>query len=353
MTKQDGLFNEFPIPGHQEWKDKLKTDLKGKSFEDLIHEDENGFRHAPFYQAKDIDASCLAAIQAAQRLDLDWEIIESQPLVNDAYVDHLRGKELRLSSYDECQKIQIDGRYYKSLGANINNELLGILQHVLGYLDHYSESGHAIDQIANKLEIHLAFGLSYFNEIAKTRALRYLLSEILKAYKVEAHLRIVGHGSMYYLSHLDAHTNLLRTSSQAMSAVIGGCDAIYVPAFDAIENSSERGERWARNIQLILKEEAHFNKIIDPGSGAYYIEHLTLQIVESVWKLFLEVESQGGFLTLHKNGDWLLRFEENKKDRLDQYQKDEKTLIGVNQFQNEKGVKLKTEENTLSKEIEI
>jgi methylmalonyl-CoA mutase len=99
------------------------------------------------------------------------------------------------------------------------------------------------------------------------------------------------------------YVNMLRTQTEAMSAIIGGTDSLTVEPFDVtFRKPDEFSERIARNQQLILKEESYFDKVADPSAGSYYIENLTKLIAENAWKLFVETEEQGGFLSALKSG---------------------------------------------------
>jgi len=113
--------------------------------------------------------------------------------------------------------------------------------------------------------------------------------------------------SKWNKSIYDPYVNLLRTQTEAMSAILGGTDSLTVEPYDIVfRNPDEFSERIARNQQLILKEEAYFDKVADPGAGSYYIENLTNQIAENSWKLFLEIEDKGGFLSCLESG-WIQR----------------------------------------------
>jgi methylmalonyl-CoA mutase len=101
----------------------------------------------------------------------------------------------------------------------------------------------------------------------------------------------------------DPFTNMLRTQTEAMSAIIGGTDSLTVQPYDiSFRKPDEFSERIARNQQLILKKESYFDKVVDPAAGSYYIENLTNMIAENAWKLFLEIEDQGGFLCALRSG---------------------------------------------------
>jgi methylmalonyl-CoA mutase len=144
-------------------------------------------------------------------------------------------------------------------------------------------------------------------EIAKLRAARLLWSLILKGFIPE------GYEGLYMGIHCitsrwnktiyDPYMNMLRTQTEAMSAILGGADSMTVEPFDVVlREPDEFSERIARNQQLILKEESYFDKVADPSAGSYYIESLTDLIAENSWKLFIEMEDLGGFLSAYNSG---------------------------------------------------
>ena len=157
------------------------------------------------------------------------------------------------------------------------------------YLDKLSEKGLAVDAIAPKMRFNVAVGQNYFMEMAKMRAYRLLWADIVKAYggKVEnAKMHIHACNAEINLSLYDAYVNMLHTTSGAMSAVLGGVDSFCVTPFDKpFEPVTDFADRIARNQQLILKEEAHFDKVVDPAAGSYYIENLTDSLAKAAWNL--------------------------------------------------------------------
>jgi hypothetical protein len=356
MDLEELLLSDFPKVSDQDWKNKVIKDLRGKNFDEtLVWEDESGIKHQPYYRKSDVEKSdFIQEIQQAQRTINNWIVLENKPEFSDALAEGVRmNKVPGLELF--TKNTTLDFTVYKSRGASIVTELALALHHALEYMDFLTDSGMSAKEASEKLAFGFAFGNSYFSEIAKGRAFRYLISKLFSTYKIDKPVRIVGLGSDYYLAHVDAHTNLLRTTTQAMSAVLAGCDEVYVPAFDENADSSELGKRMSRNIQLILKEESHFGKIIDASSGSYYIEKLTAEFAEKAWEQFLEIESKGGLLNIMETGHLNEVLEKDRLNRIESYKSGERVLLGVNKFQNESGVHLSMpkEIENLAKELEL
>ena len=119
-----------------------------------------------------------------------------------------------------------------------------------------------------------------------------------------------------------------------MSAVLGNCNLVSLPAFDALEESSALGRRMSKNIPLILKEESSFEQVRDAANGSYYIESLTADLVQKSWDLFLEIEKQGGLLAYHKSGKLDQVLNQSHQSRVTQYNSKERSFLGVNRFEN-------------------
>lgn len=356
MDLKELLLSDFPKISDQEWKDKVIKDLRGKDFEEtLVWEDENGIKHQPYYRKSDLENSELIQdIQDAQRMTNGWNVIETKPIFSDDLATAVKNNQ-SINLFEINGSILLDLTVYKSKGASIATELSLALHHVLEYMDAFTEKSLSSEEAAKNLSFALAFGNSYFSEIAKGRAFRYLVSKLFSAYGIDKEIHVVGLGSDYYLTNKDAHTNLLRTTTQAMSAVLGGCDKIYIPAFDENANTSELGKRMSRNIQLILKEESHFGKIIDASSGSYYIEKLTADFAEKAWNQFIEIESKGGLINILESGSLKEILEKDRIGRVKKYRSGERMLLGVNKFQNELGVNLDMAKGVefLAKEVEL
>ncbi len=157
------------------------------------------------------------------------------------------------------------------------------------------------------MKFTFGIGPDFFPEIAKLRAARMLWAVIVRAYGPKSEEAALMHihsvTGRWNKTLYDPHVNMLRTQTEAMSAVLGGAESITVEPFDAVFRTADQfSERIARNQQLLLMEESHLDKVADPGAGSYYIEELTSMMADEAWKLFLEIENEGGFLQALKNG---------------------------------------------------
>ena len=225
-------------------------------------------------------------------------------------------------------------------GAFITQELGYALAWGAEYLDKMTDAGYKPEEIASRIKFNFGIGSNYFMEIAKFRAARWLWAEIVGSYgdqyknetaKIHQHATT----SFWNKSIFDAHVNLLRTQTEAMSAAIGGADSITVQPFDVTyQHSDDFSERIARNQQLLLKEECHFDKVIDPSAGSYYIETLTNSIAAEAWKLFLSVEEAGGFTQAAETGMVQAAVNASNKKRHQSVATRREIFLGTNQFPN-------------------
>jgi methylmalonyl-CoA mutase len=201
-------------------------------------------------------------------------------------------------------------------------------------LDKLTGLGINIEQIVHKLEFSLAIGTNYFMEIAKIRSLRFLWSRILEAYQSPVtNCQINCQTSYFYDSTLDSHTNMLRATTESMSAVIGGCDSLTIHGYDAVFNkgTSELSERIARNISVLLSDESYLGKSIDVSAGSYYIENLTNDLSAKAWELFLTIEQKGGILQAFEEEFIQNEIEQAYQQKVEALQNG-KIMVGVNKF---------------------
>ncbi len=225
-------------------------------------------------------------------------------------------------------------------GAFITQELGYALAWGAEFLDKMTDAGYKPEEIASRIKFNFGIGSNYFMEIAKFRAARWLWAEIVGSYgdqyknetaKIHQHATT----SFWNKSIFDAHVNLLRTQTEAMSAAIGGVDSITVQPFDVTyQHSDDFSERIARNQQLLLKEECHFDKVIDPSAGSYYIETLTDSIAAEAWKLFLSVEEAGGFTQAAEASMVQAAVNASNKKRHQSVATRREIFLGTNQFPN-------------------
>jgi len=207
------------------------------------------------------------------------------------------------------------------------------------YLNRLIEDGCPADEAAHRIKFTFAVGANYFMEIAKFRAGRLLWADMVKAYGAtnEERMKMKVHAvtSPWNQTVYDPYVNILRGTTEAMSAAIAGVDSLEVLPFDyAFRAPGEFSNRIARNTQIILKEEAYFDKVTDPSAGSYYIENLTQAIADAAWKLFKEVEDMGGYIAAFKAGfiQAQVKATAQKRDMNIATRRD--TLLGTNQFPN-------------------
>lgn len=235
--------------------------------------------------------------------------------------------------------INLNASNFTNAGADIVQELAFAVSMGCEYMTQLTQRGITAELAASKIGFTFGTGSNYFPEIAKLRAARLLWSVILNGFKpadVE-HIRMNIHcvTSEWNKTIYDPYVNLLRTQTEAMSAILGGTDSLTVEPFDTVFRQPEEfSERIARNQQLILKEEAYFDKVADPAAGSYYIENLTSLIAENAWKLFLEIEEKGGFLSCLKSGYIQQKLSESAKKRINDVATRKTSLLGTNQYPN-------------------
>ncbi|MCL1615754.1 methylmalonyl-CoA mutase small subunit [Bacteroides sp. ET71] len=235
----------------------------------------------------------------------------------------------------------VDASLLCNAGAYIYQELGYALAWGNEYLNVLTEAGVPAALVAKKIKFNFGISSNYFMEIAKFRAARMLWADIVGQYLAEsdckcaAKMHIHAETSKFNLTLFDSYVNLLRTQTEAMSAALAGVESMTVLPFDsAYETPTEFSERLARNQQLLLREESHFDKVIDPAGGSYYIENLTASIAAQAWKLFLAVEEEGGFYALVKAGKVQDTVNASNRARHEAVARRKEILLGTNQYPN-------------------
>ncbi|MBI9069117.1 MAG: acyl-CoA mutase large subunit family protein [Salinivirgaceae bacterium] len=235
--------------------------------------------------------------------------------------------------------LSVRGDVVENAGSSIVQELGFSLAVANEYMASLTEAGISSDVAAKAIKFQFATGSNYFMEIAKVRAARLLWANIAKQYNPKDDASCIANihavTSDWNKTIYDPYVNMLRTQTEAMSSILGGVDSMTVKSFNAAyEKPTEFSERIARNQQLLLKEESHFDKVVDPGAGSYYIETLTDNIAEQAWKLFLEVEEKGGFIAAFKAGFVQNIVNETAQKRDMDIANRKENFLGVNQFPN-------------------
>ncbi|MCP5468306.1 MAG: hypothetical protein H7A32_03465 [Deltaproteobacteria bacterium] len=230
----------------------------------------------------------------------------------------------------------IDGASWKATGLSITEELAVILSLFHEYFIALSQEGLSAKEILARMMIQIGVGPRYFHEIAKVRVLRSLLAQLVASYDEAAAneaLKISAKTDSWNQTYYDPHVNLLRFTTESMAANLGGVDVLSVDLFDAWdEQRQDLAFRMSRNISLVLEHEAYMGKVMDPAAGSYFIETLTEQLAEASWKIFQEIESEGGFLQSWKD----LKIKERVNARLEKSEQNLSTqkdiYLGSNQY---------------------
>ncbi len=235
--------------------------------------------------------------------------------------------------------LAVNAFYFNNAGAYISQELGYALAWGNELLAKLTEAGQDATEVAKKIKFNFGISSNYFMEIAKFRAARWLWAEIVVAYnpacQCACKMHVHAQTSEWNMTVYDAHVNLLRSQTEAMSAALAGVDSITVRPFDkTYQTPDDFSERIARNQQLLLKEECHLDKVVDPSAGSYYVEVLTNSLADVAWKLFLEVEDKGGFGAEVASGEIQKAVNTSNEARKKAVATRREILLGTNQFPN-------------------
>ncbi len=291
------LGQDFPPVPTSAWEAAIAKDLKGADYEKkLVWRTEEGLAIRPYYRKEALEG--LSDQQLARRTVADWEIAQDvQPGASAVRADLLH-----------------------EAGAHAIQELgFGIAAGV---------ERLAGDPGASEIEFVFAAGPSYFVEIAKLRAARILWAQVVNAFgdtgcRMKLHVRTPQRNKSVY----DRYTNLLRVTTEALSAVVGGCDSLSVGSFGF-------DSHLAANVQHLLKEESHIDAVADPAGGSYYIEALTDSLAREAWKLLQQVEAEGGYAAATASGSIQKALAETRAARAKAYSGRRRALVGVNNYPN-------------------
>lgn len=224
--------------------------------------------------------------------------------------------------------ISIDSGLYQNSGATITQQIAYSLAHANEYLNRFPDNSKPI-------VFQVSVGTNYFFEIAKLRALRMLFNLIAAEYNPNLECHFLVTPTRRNKTIYDYNVNMLRTTTECMSAILGGADAIANLPYDALyHKDNEFGDRIARNQLLILKHESYFDKVDNPADGSYYIESLTMQLAEKSLTLFKDIEASGGFLKLLNDGTIKKKIQESATKEQELFDSKNEILLGTNKYPN-------------------
>jgi len=241
--------------------------------------------------------------------------------------------ELAQSKVDKF--VSIDLALYENAGADMVQQLGYALSHANEYLNQFHENGSL--QTLKEIEFKVAVGGNYFFEISKIRALRKLWKILADEYKVFPNCHITAIPSKRNKTIYDYNVNMIRTTTECMSAILGSADTVFNLPYDSVyKKDNDFAERIALNQLLLLKEESYFDKVGNPTDGSYYIETITNQLVDKALILFKIIEKEGGFLHQLKNHSIQNRIADTAKKQQESFSAKKTVLVGTNAFLNDK-----------------
>ena len=239
---------------------------------------------------------------------------------------------------DNLKCFAVDSVLLNAAGAYISQELGYALSWGAQWMTMLTDAGLTPCEVSSRIKFNMGISSNYFMEIAKFRAARMLWAEVVKAYGADEEcckMHVHATTSFYNMTIYDAHVNLLRSMTETMSAAIAGVDSLETLPFDlTYKTPDEFSKRIAKNQQLLLRDESHLNKVVDPAGGSYYVEVLTKSIAEVAWKLFVNAEERGGFLELLRKGEVQKEINESGVKRHNEVARRKEILLGTNQYPN-------------------
>ncbi|WP_339655970.1 methylmalonyl-CoA mutase subunit beta [uncultured Maribacter sp.] len=233
--------------------------------------------------------------------------------------------------------VSVDLALYDNAGADISQQLAYALAHANEYFNVLHGNGNL--QKLKSIEFKVAVGGNYFFEIAKLKALRNLWKTLTEAYEISPRCHISTIPSKRNKTIYDYNVNMLRTTTECMSAVLGGSDTVYNLPYDSIyKKDNVFANRIALNQLVLMKEESYFDKVENPTEGSYYIETLTNQLAEKALVLFKSIEKEGGFLKQLKNNSIQNKIADSAKRQQDKFDDKKTVLVGTNTYQNKNDI---------------
>ncbi len=271
-------------------------------------------------------------------------LIKGKLLTREQVTEKITATVKAAKSLPGYRVVGVNSVILNNSGAYCAQELAYALAWGAEYMTMLTEAGVPNYKAANAIRFNMGIGGNYFMEIAKFRAGRMLWAKIVEAYKAPvftaalkeaAKMNVSAETSRFNMTVFDAYVNLLRSQTETMSAAIAGVDEIVVTPFDVTyEQPTDFSERIARNQQLLLKEESHFDKVVDPAAGSFYIENLTHSLAQEAWKQFLAIQEQGGMYEMVASGKVQEAMQENLTKRLSDVARRKEILLGSNQYPN-------------------
>ena len=259
-------------------------------------------------------------------------------LTNETFDNLIIAKDIISNKFKNYKLISINAANYCEAGVSATHEIAFAVSTAVEYINILTDKNIKADEIIKLIQFNIGIGSDYFIEIAKIKSLRYIWAKVCQSYglsEIDSKTTINSNTISYNKTIYDKHVNILRLTTEAMSAILGGTDSLFIDNFDKnLPDNFDFAQRISKNIQIILKEEAYFGKITDPSAGSYYIENILDKLIESAWNLFLEIEDNGGFLKSVENNfiiDLINKIQEQRKANTETRNE---IILGTNQYPN-------------------
>jgi len=369
----------FQKPSYDQWIDQVTKDLKGRDLSELSKKIDLNLDIKAIYktdsEALNINIPHSNEWKIAQTFTLNHtneQVLNSLNRgVNDLYVPSIKAEELLKGVNPDFVSINLIGssnlnftqcvdpiaeslangnsinilnkapiisnsRTVQQSGGSIKNQLVYLFGSLAAQLSEVSENN--INEALSSMKIFTAVSTDYLIEVSKLRAIRALWPAFCKGFgqsNVPSPFIYAVTSSLEYSLH-DNKSNMLRATTQAMSAIIGGADSIEIHPYDYKESTNDDfGLRIAQNLHHVLKEEAHLDKVSDPAKGSYAIEALTSEIADTAWEEFLELENNGGLIDACTKGQFQNSVEKDAEFLIGAFEAQNKVLVGVNKYINQ------------------
>jgi methylmalonyl-CoA mutase len=308
--------------------------------------------HTQFFDVDYLKSIHKISPDAYVHIDIIHQLVTDGNWFKNKDQDH-KNLDALITNFDGYfSNITVNTTSYQQSGATITQELAYFTAHLNEYLNHLNNTGNLTalkedkeaviplersrsSKVGKRINIDTAIGSNYFFEIAKYRAYRILTKTLGDLYAIDLGCYITATPSLRNKSLMDYNVNLLRTTTECMSAILGGADTLCNIPYDTFFNKeNEFGDRIARNQLIILKEEAYLNKIGNAADGSYYIDTITTQLVEKALEIFKDIEKAGGFVQSLFEGTIQRKIKESARQEQEDFNTGRRVLIGANKYPN-------------------
>lgn len=335
---------DFKIPAPQKWfiTTKLKDfdnveNYKSKGIEafnlsvDDIKDIPDGFNSSDIPLIIKFKAFNNYTLEQKENLYYAFDPIHQFAKKGNWFSDQSSDLKTHQDYVEQTHNISIDASLYHNAGANITQQLAYTIAHLYAYIKNLKDQKKQLTIL-----IFNAIGPNYFFEIAKLKALRLLVNSLCKNENIDYDLKLVSEPGSHHMSIYDYNVNMLRSTTECMSAVLGGSDFVNNTPYDKLfKNKNEFSDRIAKNQLLILKHESYFDKVENPTEGSYYINHITKSLAEKALDIFKNIEKSGGFIQQLFDGKIQEKIDQQFQNTLEKFKNQEVKLVGVNLYINE------------------